>query len=113
MVHGKTRPPGIGAADARRGSVVPDLVGHWIRQVEGAAFAEHVGDDYRDGVRRVCRGVVQRRATAIVVRDVIEQYARVIIASIAFSFVRSFVRFCERLLSWWGYTEWVRRYISG
>ena len=60
--------------------------------MEGAAFAEHVGDDYRDGVRRVCRGVVQRRAAAIVVRDVIEQYARVIIASIAFSFVRSFVR---------------------
>jgi len=63
--------------------------------MERAAFANDVRDVYRDGVRRVCRGVVQRGAAAIVVRDVIEQYARVIIASIAYrfvSFVRSFLR---------------------
>ena len=58
--------------------------------MEGASLAYYVGDANRDGIRRVRRWVVQGWAAAVVVRDMIQQHARIAIASIACVY-RSFV----------------------
>lgn len=58
--------------------------------MERAAFANYVRDVNGDGVRRVRRRIGQRRAAAVVVRDVIQQNAWIVITPVAFVYRAKF-----------------------